>query len=126
MCIVFASIFVLVMLILVVMCVCVCCVYIVGHGKSGGERVHVEDLSVYVKDIVSHVKDMKAQHPGLPCFIMGHSMVSNMCGTCVCMYNGNSKVSYFFGVMSHVTTLFCSKLFQYFYLVCIYNVVFES
>ncbi len=49
---------------------------IVGHGKSGGERVHVEDMSVYVKDIVSHVEDMKAQHPELPCFLMGHSMVS--------------------------------------------------
>ena len=51
-------------------------VCIVGHGRSGGERVHVEDFTVYMKDIISHVQALKEDHPGLPCFLFGHSMVT--------------------------------------------------
>ena len=46
-----------------------------GHGRSGGERVYIEDFSVYVRDVISHVQDLKAAHAGLPFFLMGHSMV---------------------------------------------------
>jgi len=38
--------------------------------------VHVEDFTVYVQDIISHVQALKANHPGLPCFLLGHSMVT--------------------------------------------------
>lgn len=49
--------------------------FIVGHGRSGGERVYIEDFSVYVRDVINHVEDLKSANPGVPIFIMGHSMV---------------------------------------------------
>ena len=47
-----------------------------GHGRSEGDRVHIEDFNTYVLDVINHVKDMKLSYPGIPCFLMGHSMVS--------------------------------------------------
>lgn len=51
-------------------------IIIVGHGKSGGERVYLNGFTTYVMDVVSHVKDFKLCYPEVPCFLMGHSMVS--------------------------------------------------
>ena len=47
-----------------------------GHGKSEGDRVHIEDFDTYVLDVINHVKDVKLSYPEIPCFLMGHSMVS--------------------------------------------------
>src|SRR5919202_4737314 len=46
----------------------------VGHGKSEGERVLVEDFEDLVTDL--HVLDGTArrEHPGLPVVLLGHSM----------------------------------------------------
>ena len=49
---------------------------IVGHGRSEGDRVHVEDVDIYVQDVIHHVELMKNEHPHLPCFLFGHSMVA--------------------------------------------------
>ena len=49
--------------------------YIVGHGKSGGDRVHINTFDTYVLDVANHIRDFKSQHPEAPCFLMGHSMV---------------------------------------------------
>ena len=49
---------------------------LVGHGRSGGEKVYIEDFSVYVHDVINHVKDFKASYPEIPCFLIGHSMVN--------------------------------------------------
>lgn len=46
----------------------------VGHGQSEGERMHVKDFQMFVRDALQHVDMMKAQHPDLPVFILGHSM----------------------------------------------------
>ena len=48
---------------------------IVGHGKSDGDRIHINDFDIYVQDVVQHVELLKAKHPGLPLFIVGESMV---------------------------------------------------
>ena len=48
---------------------------LVGHGRSGGERAYIEDFSVYVMDVVQHIQDLKVEHPDVPMFLMGHSMV---------------------------------------------------
>ena len=48
---------------------------LVGHGNSEGERVHVEDVDTYVKDVIHHVELMKNKYPHLPCILIGHSMV---------------------------------------------------
>lgn len=47
----------------------------VGHGRSGGDRVHINTFDTYIQDVISHVRDMKESFPGVPCFLMGHSMV---------------------------------------------------
>ena len=47
-----------------------------GHGRSEGERVYVEDFNTYALDVINHVKDVKLFYPGIPCFLMGHSLVS--------------------------------------------------
>ena len=48
---------------------------IVGHGKSDGDRIHINDFDIYVRDLVQHVELLKAKHSGLPVFIIGESMV---------------------------------------------------
>ena len=49
--------------------------FVVGHGKSDGDRMHINDFQCYVRDLVQHVELLKAKHPGLPVFIIGESMV---------------------------------------------------
>jgi len=55
----------------------ICCVFLtVGHGKSEGDRVHIDTFDTYVNDVIRHVDIVKKKHPGLACYIIGHSMVS--------------------------------------------------
>jgi acylglycerol lipase len=44
-----------------------------GRGKSGGERFYVAKFSDYVDDVATFIKQVKAQEPGLPVFLLGHS-----------------------------------------------------
>ncbi|XP_004692379.1 PREDICTED: monoglyceride lipase isoform X1 [Condylura cristata] len=46
----------------------------VGHGQSEGERMVVSDFSVFVRDVLQHVDMMQKDYPGLPVFLLGHSM----------------------------------------------------
>ncbi|XP_036593321.1 monoglyceride lipase isoform X3 [Trichosurus vulpecula] len=46
----------------------------VGHGQSEGERMIVSDFHVFVRDVLQHVDLMQKDHPGLPIFLLGHSM----------------------------------------------------
>ena len=49
----------------------------VGHGKSDGDRVHIEDVQIYVRDVIQHIEIVKAKYSSnIPFFMMGHSMVS--------------------------------------------------
>jgi hypothetical protein len=48
---------------------------LVGHGQSGGDRVIVENVEYMVQDAVSHIKVMQGHYPGVPTFLVGHSMV---------------------------------------------------
>ena len=50
-------------------------IHVVGHGRSEGDRVYVEDIDTYVQDVIHHVELMKSDYPHLPCILMGHSMV---------------------------------------------------
>ena len=45
----------------------------VGHGRSDGERASVETWDWYVEDARTLVERARAQHPGLPVFVVGHS-----------------------------------------------------
>jgi alpha-beta hydrolase superfamily lysophospholipase len=44
-----------------------------GHGKSPGRRVHVRSFNEYRDDVRSALAHARAEHPGLPLFLLGHS-----------------------------------------------------
>ncbi|CAO2605841.1 Monoglyceride lipase [Lemmus lemmus] len=46
----------------------------VGHGQSEGERMVVSDFQVFVRDVLQHVDAIQKDYPGVPVFLLGHSM----------------------------------------------------
>jgi alpha-beta hydrolase superfamily lysophospholipase len=46
----------------------------VGHGRSAGERVLVEDFEPVVDDLHALVGTARAENPGAPVVLIGHSM----------------------------------------------------
>jgi alpha-beta hydrolase superfamily lysophospholipase len=46
----------------------------VGHGKSAGERVLVQDFEDVVTDLHALDEQARREHPGLPVVLLGHSM----------------------------------------------------
>ncbi len=45
-----------------------------GHGRSGGKRVLVRDISEFTADFDTLVGIAKRENPGLKCIVLGHSM----------------------------------------------------
>ncbi|OBA73157.1 hydrolase [Mycobacterium sp. 1554424.7] len=45
-----------------------------GHGRSGGKRMLVRDISEYTADFDTLVRIATREHPGLKCIVLGHSM----------------------------------------------------
>ncbi|KAG9270915.1 monoglyceride lipase isoform X2 [Astyanax mexicanus] len=46
----------------------------VGHGQSEGERMNIKNFQIYIRDALQHIDLIRARHPSLPVFILGHSM----------------------------------------------------
>ncbi|MFI2436305.1 lysophospholipase [Streptomyces sp. NPDC018693] len=46
----------------------------IGHGRSAGERVLIEDFEDVVTDVHTVADLARAAHPGLPLVLVGHSM----------------------------------------------------
>ena len=46
----------------------------IGHGRSAGERSHVELLEDMVNDLGTIAKQAAGEHAGLPVLVLGHSM----------------------------------------------------
>ncbi|XP_046727504.1 monoglyceride lipase isoform X1 [Silurus meridionalis] len=46
----------------------------VGHGQSEGERMNIKNFQIYIRDSLQHIDLIRARHPNLPLFILGHSM----------------------------------------------------
>ena len=44
-----------------------------GHGRSEGERYHVDKFDDYVSDLARFVAIVRAPEPRLPLFVLGHS-----------------------------------------------------
>jgi len=44
-----------------------------GRGRSDGERYFVQTIEEYVNDLATFIQLAKAQEPGLPVFLLGHS-----------------------------------------------------
>lgn len=49
-----------------------------GHGRSGGKRVFVKDYAEFQRDLAQFRALVEAQHPGVPVFVIGHSMGGNL------------------------------------------------
>lgn len=47
-----------------------------GHGRSAGERVHVDDFHDYVKDLKTFFNLVRKENPNEKIFLIGHSMGS--------------------------------------------------
>ena len=45
-----------------------------GHGRSGGRRAHLDDYADWLADYDTFRRHVVARHPGLPVFLLGHSM----------------------------------------------------
>lgn len=45
-----------------------------GHGRSGGERVFIRSANEYLDDLDAFLAVVRDEHPGLPLFLLGHSM----------------------------------------------------
>lgn len=53
-----------------------------GRGRSDGERFFVQNFGDYVSDVRSLARLVRARHPGLPLFLLGHSAG----GVVACLY----------------------------------------
>jgi alpha-beta hydrolase superfamily lysophospholipase len=45
-----------------------------GHGRSGGRRAHLRRYTDWLADFDAFRRAVVARHPGLPVFLVGHSM----------------------------------------------------
>lgn len=45
-----------------------------GHGRSGGRRAHLDDYADWLADFDTFRRHVVGLHPGLPVFLLGHSM----------------------------------------------------
>ncbi|XP_037659159.1 monoglyceride lipase isoform X4 [Choloepus didactylus] len=66
----------------------------IGHGQSEGERMVVSDFHVFIRDALQHVDLMEKDHPGLPIFLLGHSM-----GGAIAILTAAERPSYFSGMI---------------------------
>jgi acylglycerol lipase len=44
-----------------------------GRGRSEGDRYHIDNIDDYTRDVDTLVEQARAEHPGLPVFLLGHS-----------------------------------------------------
>ncbi|KAM8781247.1 monoglyceride lipase isoform 2-T2 [Rhynchonycteris naso] len=66
----------------------------VGHGQSEGERMVVSDFHVFVRDALQHVEVVQKDYPGLPVFLLGHSM-----GGAIAILTAAERAGHFSGMV---------------------------
>ena len=52
----------------------VCAFDLRGHGRSEGQRGHIDRWSQYRDDVTAYLEQVKTRYPGFPVFIYGHSL----------------------------------------------------
>ena len=86
--------------------------FAVGHGQSEGDRMNIKDFQVYIRDSLQHIDVMKARHPDLPVFIVGHSMV----GHCPC------SILLLSAKITHQSLFFCVCGFFFYFNIELQNI----
>jgi alpha-beta hydrolase superfamily lysophospholipase len=51
-----------------------------GHGQSSGPRAVVRSFDEYFTDLEAELADVEQRHPGVPLFLLGHSMGGGVVG----------------------------------------------
>lgn len=51
-----------------------------GHGKTPGKRGHISDFSLFASDLGALVQKARAENPGVPIILLGHSMGALIAG----------------------------------------------
>lgn len=83
-----------------------------GHGKSSGERGHVESFTRFYKD-VKKIKDRaEKDFPSVPLYILGHSMGAFISSLYAVTYPGEIKGQILSGLYSTVLPLDDIKLLK--------------
>ena len=78
-----------------------------GHGRSGGRRLHVDAFSDLTRDLGTHRDRVAATFPGLPLFLIGHSM-----GSMVALEFVLERPNAFQGLISSGTALLAGEGFS--------------
>jgi alpha-beta hydrolase superfamily lysophospholipase len=65
----------------------------VGHGRSGGQRMCVELFDDYVQPIQAYVTQIRAEQPGRPLFMLGHSLGGLIAAYTLCQEDGQEALA---------------------------------
>ena len=68
-----------------------------GHGRSGGKRGYLDDFHKFIDDADFFVEKAKNENPGLPLFMLGHSMGGFIAAGYGAKYPGKLKGQIFSG-----------------------------
>lgn len=49
-----------------------------GHGRSDGKRAYVKSYDEFMADLIQFRGMIESEHPGVPLFVLGHSMGGNL------------------------------------------------
>ncbi|WP_300670162.1 alpha/beta hydrolase [Desulfoluna sp.] len=77
-----------------------------GHGRSGGERGYLDDFHAFIDDADRLVEKARAENPGLPVFMLGHSMGGFITGAYGVKYPGKLAGQILSGAAVTVLPLF--------------------
>jgi len=55
-----------------------------GHGRSDGDRVFIRSMNEYLDDVDAELARVREQTPGLPVFLLGHSMGGSVLALYAC------------------------------------------
>jgi len=59
-----------------------------GHGRSGGDRGYINDFNELIDDAQKVVDRVRLENPGLPVFMLGHSLGGFIAAACAVKYPG--------------------------------------
>lgn len=74
----------------------------IGHGRSPGQRCHIGDFGQFATPLDELLAMAKSQYPGLPCFIVGHSMGGLITGNYLLTHQHSFRGAVFSGALFEV------------------------